>query len=116
MKHDPNKTAVLHVLSQHIGRARGIKAAALVREIRQPIGIANLFNERRLRICISELREDGIAVCGLPRRGYFIAENDEELEETCRFLRSRAMHSLALESKLRKIPLPELLGQLRLPT
>ena len=116
MRHDPNKVAVLQALGRHIGRARGIKASALVREVRQPLGIAGLLNERRLRICISELREDGIAVCGHPRTGYFIAENNEELEESCQFLRTRAMHSLVLESRLRKIPLPDLLGQLRLPT
>ena len=115
MKHDRRKADVLRALGRHIGRVRGIKAADLVREIIGSID-DDYFNERRLRIYISELREEGIAVCGHPSTGYFIAENDEELEESCRFLRTRAMHSLVLESRLRKIPLPDLLGQLHLPT
>ncbi len=61
-------------------------------------------HERHLRTLITELREDGIAVCGTPR------------DDTCRFLRARAMKSLQLEARLRRIPLPELLGQLRLET
>lgn len=97
---------VLEALSRHVGREHGITAAALAREA----GVS----ERKLREAISALREDGIAVCGHPKTGYFIAETAEELEESCRFLRSRAMHSLMLEARLRRIPLPELLGQIRL--
>jgi hypothetical protein len=104
----------LNALGRHIGRAQGVKASHLVREIRG--GFDDDFTERRLRNYISELREDGIAVCGHPSTGYFIAATSEELEESCQFLRSRAMHSLVLESRLRKIPLPDLIGQLRLPT
>jgi hypothetical protein len=71
---------------------------------------------RGLRTMISELREDGHAICGTPRDGYYIAATPQELQETCEFLRERAMHSLHLESRLRKIPLADLLGQLHVPT
>ena len=37
-------------------------------------------------------------------------------ERSCMFLRKRALHSLGLEAKLRKISLPALLGQLNLNT
>ena len=40
----------------------------------------------------------------------------EELESCCAFLRARAMHSLMIEARLRRLPLPDLLGQLKLPT
>jgi hypothetical protein len=63
-----------------------------------------------------EASEEGHAICGTPSHGYYIAADAAELEETCEFLRSRALHSLNLESKLRKIPLPDLLGQLHVPT
>ena len=71
---------------------------------------------RHVRSLVSELRLEGIAICGHPRTGYFIAATAEELLETCAFLRARAMHSLVLESRLRRIPLGELLGQMRVPT
>lgn len=99
---------VLSALFGHQGAANGIKA----RELAQSLDLST----RELRFAISDLRMEGVAVCGRPKTGYFIAATPEELEATCAFLRNRAMHSLVLESKLRHVPLPELLGQLRLKT
>ena len=105
---DPAKAHVLAALARHVGRAQGVAAHPLA----EIIGIT----ERRLRACISLLREEGVAVCGHPRSGYFIAATADELDESCRFLRSRALHSLVLEARLRKIPFADLVGQLHLPT
>lgn len=103
-----DKASLLNVLSQHIGRDAGISVDLL----------ANLtgMHPRLIRTCVSQLRGDGIAICGHPTSGYYIAKTAEEIEETCQFLRTRAMHSLLLEAKLRRLPLPDLLGQLRLKT
>ena len=99
---------VLSVLAQHIGKGHGIG----VRQLAQQLGI----EERQTRKFISALREEGHAVCGTPADGYYIAATADELQHTCAFLRRRALHSLTLESRLRKIPLADLLGQLHLPT
>lgn len=102
------KHNLLSALTNHIGKGRGIAAAHIAGRLDIP--------PRNVRALVTELREDGIAICGTPRDGYYIAETAEELEETCQFLRQRALHSLTLESRLRKIPLADLLGQLHLPT
>jgi hypothetical protein len=102
------KTDLANVLSRHIGRENGITANNLA-------GLLQAL-PRTVRSLISELRMDGIAVCGHPSAGYYIAATSEELEETCQFLRGRAMHSLAIESKLRKVPMEDLVGQLHLNT
>ena len=104
----PTKTDLQVILERHIGRENGLTAANLA--------AALYCNQRTVRELITELREDGVAVCGHPATGYFIARTSAELEETCQFLRSRAMHSLVLESKLRGLPLADLVGQLRLKT
>lgn len=109
------RAQVLEALSRHVGKANGVRIDRLVAEITGLL-LPSEGNERKVREIVSELREQGVAICARPETGYFIAETPEELEESCQFLRSRAMHSLTLESKLRKIPLPELLGQLRLET
>ncbi len=96
------------VLATHIGKDKGVTAEALARALDIPA--------RMVRHLVTELREEGVAVCGHPSNGYFIAETPEELNATCKFLRGRAMKSLELESRLRKIPLPDLLGQLHLKT
>lgn len=102
------KAVVLTVLSRHIGKVNGIP----MRELEQQLDL----EARQIRHHISDLREEGHAVCGTPADGYYIAATPEELEQTCTFLRDRAMHSLRLESRLRNIPLPDLLGQLHVPT
>ncbi|MEW5905127.1 MAG: hypothetical protein AB1722_12390 [Pseudomonadota bacterium] len=99
---------LLTLLSRHIGKGNGIG----VKQIAQQLGI----QERHARSLVSDLRDEGHAICGTPKAGYYIAANPEELEETCTFLRDRALHSLRLESRLRRIPLPDLLGQLHVPT
>lgn len=103
-----HKTQLQTLLSRHIGRENGITAQAVAQLIDVP--------PRQVRHLVTELRMDGVAVCGTPRDGYYIAASGEELEATCQFLRARAMHSLVLESRLRNVPLPDLIGQMKLPT
>jgi hypothetical protein len=67
-----------------------------------------------LRSAISALRAAGIAVVGTPDTGYYLAQNAEELNECCAFLRSRAMHSLVIEARLKRLSMPELMGQIAL--
>lgn len=90
------------------GRDNGISGHALALCLGLP--------ERLVRKLISQARLEGTAIVGTPETGYYIAQTAEELNECCEFLRHRAMHSLGLEAKLRGIALPELLGQLHLPT
>jgi hypothetical protein len=103
-KHDLNGV----LIAGHVGEANGGSALMLATGLRT--------TKRHIRTLVTELRMDGIAVCGHPKTGYFIAATADELEATCKFLRSRAMHSLVLEARLRHVPLPELIGQLRLKT
>ncbi len=102
------KAIVLTVLSHHIGKGNGIG----MRQLEQQLDMY----ARAIRTHISDLREDGHAICGTPKDGYYIAATAEELNQTCEFLENRAIHSLRLLSRLRKIPLPDLLGQLHVPT
>jgi len=99
-------------LQQHIGKTHGVGIGNLVFEAtgEQP----SMAAERRCRRIISELREDGLPVCGTPRSGYYIAATQAELSECCAFLRSRAMHSLKLEARLRRVPVGDLVQQIGL--
>lgn len=99
---------LLQQLSDHVGSENGVPAKTL--------GVILGITERQVRELVSALRLEGVAVCGTPQTGYYIAANAAELNETCQFLRNRAMHSLQLESRLRNIPMPDLLGQLHVPT
>jgi len=103
-----NKDQLLNLLARHQGEAAGITAEGLA----AALGVT----KREVRALVTELRLAGVAVCAHPADGYYIASTPEELERTCQFLRSRAMRSLTLESMLRHVPLPDLLGQIHLKT
>jgi hypothetical protein len=110
----PKNTSVVTALviqrlaTRHAGRAKGVRADVLASAMN--------MTERTLRKAVSEAREHGIAIAGTPVTGYYVATNPEELAELCAFLRSRAMHSLRLISRLQQIALPDLLHQMRLNT
>lgn len=108
------RDSLLAVLRGHIGRARGVTARALCREVlgHEPNG----GDERHLRDLVVELRLAGHHVCAHPRSGYFLASNAEELEETCAFLHARSMSGLRQESAMRRVSIPDLVGQQRIPT
>lgn len=104
---------VLWALAMHKGASNGAHVEAIVREI---CGETSGRLEREFRHIVEELRELGHHVCAHPSTGYFIAATPEELEVTLKFLRGRALASLKKEAAMRHVSLPELLGQLRLPT
>jgi biotin operon repressor len=99
---------VQSLAARHTGRDRGVSAA----ELAKTLGIG----ERELRKLISSAREDGVLIAGHPSTGYYIAATAEEVEQYCEFLIHRAVHSLKLVSRAKNIGLPQLLGQLNLPT
>lgn len=102
------KQDLMAVMINHCGNKRGISASQLAIELD--------VNERRIRHLITELREDGIAICGHPATGYYVAQTTEDLKQTLDFLKDRAIHSLRLHSKLSGEPLADLIGQLHLRT
>jgi hypothetical protein len=95
---------VLHHLQSRKGKHQGISAADL--------SVVTGLAERTQRSAISLLREAGHAVVGTPETGYYMAQTADELNECCAFLRARAMHSLVIEARLKKLSLPALLGQI----
>ncbi len=103
-----HQSTVLTVLSRHIGSNNGVS----MRQLEQQLDLS----PRRIRHFIDALRNDGHAICGTPKEGYYIAETPEEWQKTRDFIVSRSMHGLVWVSRVEKIALPDLLGQLRVPT
>jgi hypothetical protein len=107
------RDSVLFGLAMHIGADLGVSARGLVMEI---TGDSSPALERQLRHVIEELRREGEHICGHPSTGYYIAADELELQRTVQFLHDRAMTSLAQAAAMRRVSLPDLRGQLRLPT
>lgn len=84
---------LLALLSRHIGRGNGLGVKTLALRLD--------CEERHVRKLVEALRDEGVSVCAHPSTGYYIAATPEELQHTCNFLHNRALHSLALEAKLK---------------
>ena len=97
---------LIHILSRHQGAANGVGAAALAHTYGVP--------ERLIRQLVTNLRQEGMAICAHPTTGYFIPTTPQELSESCEFLEHRALKSLHLVSRMKNVSLPTLLGQLAL--
>lgn len=109
-----NPTTTLAALARHIGAANGVTADQLAYEIlhQQP----HEAELRALREAVVYLRLEGHHVCAHPSAGYYVAESAEELDDTCAFLYERAMTSLKQVAAMKRVSLPDLRGQLKLPT
>jgi biotin operon repressor len=109
MNEEGREWRVLEALVDCKGVGQGFSVAHLARE--------SGLTQRGVRHAITTLRLDGYAICAHPSTGYFLAQNQDELNKYClEFLRSRAMHSLKLISGLTKTAMPDLIGQLNLET
>jgi len=93
-----------------IGRPRA--QAIKIRDLAARLGM----NERAMRQVINLLRIMGYPIGSSSNQpaGYFEIRTLEELEETCRMFKRRALDELYVCSRLRKCSLPELLHQLKL--
>lgn len=109
------KLEVLRELQRHIGKDNGIHVRELVQAITGQLATSEAL-ERRVREVVTELRMAGEHVCGHPSAGYFMAATADELQATCSFLFSRSMTGLQQVAAMKRVSLPDLAGQLHLPT
>jgi hypothetical protein len=110
-----DRDMVLAALAAHIGAGRGVTGRALTAEIVGPM-FATAGDERSVRHVIEALRRDGEHICGTTHEGYYLAASAEELDRTCLFLYRRSMTTLTQVAAMKRVSLPDLKGQLRLPS
>lgn len=110
---DKFRNRLYRELYKHVGKQNKIGMAELYSRVyRQPW--ANRINDTRaLRYLITELRNDGVPICS-DRHGYWLASAGSELDDYCRRVRTQALKKLRQEARLRKMTLPQLVGQLSL--
>jgi hypothetical protein len=61
------------------------------------------------------LRKEGLPICSVADQnggGYYLASASSDAEDYLRRLRHQALKKLAMEARIRKVALPELLGQI----
>jgi len=104
-------------LSMHVGEEHAIGAAELYEAVFGEKITHKINHTKQLRKLITALRKKGSPIGSTSSQtggGYYICRSGSELDDYCRRLRRRGLHSLELEARARKIALPELLGQMSL--
>jgi hypothetical protein len=106
---------LIKVLGQHPGKNRALGAGALYQAVYGLPWRDKIRDTRKLRKLITDLRNEGYPICstsGAEGGGYYLASAGSELDDHCRRIHARAMRLLVMESRLRKMALPELMGQI----
>ncbi len=116
-KREKLKAQMLMVLSKHIGKSNPIRMADLYKEVFKKEPKDNIQTTRIIRTLITELRKEGVPVCSSMKSslgGYYLANAGSELDDYLNRLRNRALRALVVEANLRKMTLPQLIGQIQL--
>lgn len=118
LEREQAKSRLFMELTKHVGRARAIGMGELHDKVFEKNWVNRINDTKRLRQMITNLRwgKDGppqpiASVCCTWQPGYYIATGNE-LEEYIKRIEKKHLKGLALAARLRKLPLPELLGQM----
>jgi hypothetical protein len=111
------KGSILAALTTHIGEPNAIGMGELYEQVYGEAWTHRINDTRALRKAITELREEGVPVCSVATShggGYYLAAAGSELSGYMRRNERQALRKLMRNAKMKKISLPDYLGQMRL--
>lgn len=118
MDRDELKARVLALLQEHQGPDNCITMCQMFYAATgYPIIPGKKYDQPRLiRSVVQQLRMEGHAIGHVNAKGggYFLARNEQELEATIQYFRSRGISAFKVEAALRKISNKALLSQYEL--
>jgi hypothetical protein len=118
MTFDEAKGRLMEALFDHVGREHAVGMDVLYEAVYGNKVPQKINDTKPLRKLITALRKQGKAIastCSSNGGGYYIPRAGSELDDYCRcMLHMPALRKLAMEAKIRKVSLPELIGQMSL--
>lgn len=117
LQNEINRSRVLSALAGHIGQMHAVGMAELYETVYSEAWENRINDTRKLRKLVTDLRREGVAICSVSSStggGYYLPAAGSELKGYLRNSKVRALRILARVSRIQKISLPDLLGQMRL--
>jgi hypothetical protein len=118
MTFDEAKGRLMEALFDHVGKEHAVGADVLHAEVFGEKVPHKINDTKPLRKLVTAIRRQGKAIastCSSNGGGYYIPRAGSELEDyLAHMLHRPALRKLALEAKIRKVSLPELIGQMSL--
>ena len=111
------RNKLLAQLTGHIGGHNAISMAALFEAVYGEPWKNKINDTRRLRALITKMRNEGVPICSATHSnagGYYLASAGSELMDYTRRAERSALGILARNAKIKKISLPDYMGQLKL--
>jgi len=112
-----HKAKALAVLTRHIGEEKAIDMGELYRRVFEKDWNHKINDTRKLRTLITMLRREGSPIGSTRSKrggGYYLARSASELNEFFDRLTHKALKILDLVSRMKRIGLDEMLGQMAL--
>jgi hypothetical protein len=112
-----NRNRLKSAMFDHVGEVNAISMTALYEAVFERPWNDRINDTRALRHLITALREDGVPICSTSSKdsgGYYIAAAGSEFIDFLRKTERRALLILMRNAKMKKVSLPEYLGQLKL--
>lgn len=117
MTEDEAALRLMEILSRHVGEEKAIDMGELYERVYEEPYSHKINHTRTLRKLVTKLRHKGVPIGSVSKRnagGYYLVRAGSELDAYCSRLRRRALNALVMEAKLRRMAMPELLGQIQL--
>ncbi|MCZ2417452.1 MAG: hypothetical protein LC132_07890 [Burkholderiales bacterium] len=114
----PEKRAkLLCEMTKHVGETNAISMAELYELVYDKPWANKISDTRYVRYLVTTLRDEGIAICSTSNAaygGYYLAAAGSEIHGYLRRMETRALKILKRVSTIKRLTLPEYLGQMHL--
>ena len=117
MKFEEARGRLFEILSEHLGKENAVGMDVLHEKIFGEKVLHKINDTKKTRQLITALRGQGRAIGSNSSKnggGYYLPRAGSELDEYCKRMHRRALRILAMEARIRKKSLPELIGQMSL--
>ena len=111
------KVRLLSEIQKHIGRHRAIGMAELYEVVYETPWKNRINDTRKIRKLITELRQEGQPICSVADQqggGYYLAQTSDDLASYLDRQEHRALKILARNARMKKLTLPDYVGQVSL--
>jgi len=108
---DECRHRLLAELTSHIGEMNAIGMPALYQAVYDRPWSDRINDTRRVRRLVTAARHDGMPICS-DNTGYWLSQAGSEVEDYTTRLKRAALKKLRIVSRIKKISLPKLCGQL----